>query len=794
MDEKALHLLGWNQLLGHWAGFAHTECGSNKIFARLPFAEKESASDHSEMVAEVRGLLQEEETLPFGGVSDVKTLVTGCKKHLVLEKDELLIVGKTMIGVSKLRSFVLRKKESLLRLASFFDLTECFKEGGVAIEALFNDDGDFRDHASGGLLRARQRYRSLKRSIENTTQDLIQKKNKLDVLQENFWTLREDRLVLPIKVTDKNLVAGIVHGRSKSGNTVFIEPSEIVDLNNQLKAAESDCAAEERLILQEESGFIGKRCDELLMLLEAVYEADTIDAAARLCEKLEGNPVSYGAKHDAVHLLEAKHPLMELSGKPCVANDFVFGDNRLLLISGPNAGGKTVCLKTLGINVLMAQAGLHPMIGEKSALPWFSKVYVVIGDEQNIENELSTFSAHLLQLKKILDESDSSSLVLIDEICGATSPHQGSSMAQAVLEHINDKNGTAFVTTHYESLKTFAAESASSQNCSVGFDLKTLAPTYRLLIGTPGSSAALELAQRTGIPVQVVDRTKHLIGDESNNVEKLLADLASIRGLLSKQKNELDEEKQKTLELQSELNRRLDKVREKIEKEHKRKHGDALKALVDTRIEIDQLKKSLPKADRQSLKETEKRLNAAAKNVRIHEPSVASEGERLMFKDLSPGDQVFLAKMNNWATVVSLESENNLQVSIGMMNAKAKFSDVKKIKKKSTSKNKQPKWKTQPSSFLDDQPQNLDVPFRTSVSTLDIRGFRVDDGESALDRFIDESLFAGRDVCFVIHGHGTGALRKGIRAYAKGHPSVKSQRPAEPQDGGDGVTILWLNF
>ena len=602
IDEKALQLLGWEQLLEHWAGFAHTNIGAKTIGARVPFSSAEKASHHSHMVNEVRGLLREEQSLPFGGVSDVRTMVVGCQKHLVLEKEELLEVGKTMVGVSKLRSFVLKKREELKRLSLLIEDTEAFQDLGNAIESLFNDDGDFRDNASQGLLRARQRYRHLKRSIESTTQDLIQNKKKLDVLQENFWTLREDRLVLPIKVSEKNLVGGIVHGRSKSGNTVYVEPSEIVDLNNQLKVAESDCSSEEYLILQEQSESIGNRCDDLLALLEAVYELDAIDAAARLCEKLMSNPVLYGTEANVVHLLEAKHPLMELSEKPCVANDFEFGENTLLLISGPNAGGKTVCLKTLGINVLMAQAGLHPMVARQSTLPWFKEIYVVIGDEQNIENELSTFSAHLLQLKNILTTSSSDSLILIDEICGATSPHQGSAMAQAVLEHINEKNGNAFVTTHYESLKTFAAQSPSSQNCSVGFDLKTLAPTYKLLIGTPGSSAAIELAERTEMPTAVVDRTKELVGNEANNVEKLLADIAGIRAQLSTQESKLEVEKQKTEGLQRDLNLRLDKVREKVEREHKRKHGDALKILVDTRTEIEAIKKHLPKQSRQFLK------------------------------------------------------------------------------------------------------------------------------------------------------------------------------------------------
>ena len=352
---------------------------------------------------------------------------------------------------------------------------------------------------SRGTGRLRREVAKLKQQLESRAKKLLEDAEIVSELQDSYWTQRDDRYVLPVRVSSKSKVSGIVHGSSGSGQTVFIEPTQLVELNNQLKLAECEVLEEEHRILAKLSAGVHDAASVLRSSATVVAHLDQISAGAKLAIDLQAHAPSF-SDDGRLDLRRARHPLILLSGKECIANDIQLDPEKILVISGPNAGGKTVVLKTVGLAAMMARHGLHICAGEGSVLPYYREVLTAIGDSQSIESELSTFSAHLELLRRFLERAKKDSLILIDEICSATEPEQGGALAQSVLESLAEQRIPAIISTHYERLKAMGAEDERISNASVGFDLETLMPTFHLHLGVPGASAALDVARRMKLP------------------------------------------------------------------------------------------------------------------------------------------------------------------------------------------------------------------------------------------------------------------------------------------------------
>ncbi|MBA3459172.1 MAG: Smr/MutS family protein, partial [Deltaproteobacteria bacterium] len=668
----------------------------------------------------------------------------------------------------------------------------------------FDADGKLVDHASDALGPLRRAHASIKSQLEKRMAGLLTDERFSQYLQDAYYTQREERFVLPIRTDGKGFVRGIVHGTSQSGQTLFIEPEEIVDLNNRAKLAEADVADEERRILVKFSGWVAEEADAFDASLAAAETLDVIAAAAIMAEDtVSAEPIIDDAPKIA--LLHARHPLMLLADRRCVANDIAVAAGATLLISGPNAGGKTVALKTTGLAALMARSGLHLTAESGSAIGWFPDVRTDIGDAQSLENDLSTFSGHMVNLRDFLASATRGALVLIDEIAVGTEPEQGAALAQAVLEALADAGVTGIVTTHYERLKALGATDARFSNASVGFDLARLEPTFKLHLGTPGSSGALALAQRTGIAISVVERARALMGPHVAKVEELLASVADQQRRIELERAALLAELEAVESDRAAHRTHRDQAKARFEKQTRAVHGEAIAELKAARREIEEVRRVLrakvaqEAATAEDLKAANRRLAAPGSQVARHEPRrPMPPGTPATAEKLVQGAPVIVPRLGR-AEVVSLLPDDKVEVRIGSMRASVLIKDVlmdtHRARRALERRAELPPPAVPPAEavvLVNGVPAGGKANARTVETTIDVRGNRADEAIAQVDRFLDESLMAARDTIFVIHGHGTGALRTAIRAHLSSHKSVEKMRPGEQSEGGDGVTVAFL--
>ncbi|HNN98422.1 MAG TPA: endonuclease MutS2, partial [Pseudomonadota bacterium] len=524
--------LSWPSLLEQLAGRCHTVRGAALARALTPLPSIAAAHQRQAEIVEARALQDHGEPLSFGGIYDVATALERSSKGGVLDPDELVELGSTLLGATRLRRHVLSRAGELPRLyAHASELAELPEVTGPIADS-FDEGRKLKDSASPALGGLRQRVNHLLAELGRRTDGLLNEPHIGPYLMDRFVTQREDRYVVPVRADSRTRVRGIVHGTSSSGATVFVEPEEIIDLNNRLKLAQLEVAEEERRILAELSLRIQQAAPQIAQNLQLLALLDLIDGCARLAIDLRANPVALldpASDAASVDLRNGRHPLMVLAGTQVVANDVALPSRGTLIISGPNAGGKTVSLKLTGLCVLMARVGLLLPVQEGSSLPWFDEVLTDVGDDQSLEKNLSTFSAHIHNLRRFLAAARPGTLVLLDEIAVGTDPEQGAALAQAVLEALAQAGATVLVTTHYDRLKALGATGAPFANASVGYDLVRLAPTYRLHLGIPGASSALPVAERLGLPAAIVARAQTLLSDAHSGLDRLLQTLSGER-------------------------------------------------------------------------------------------------------------------------------------------------------------------------------------------------------------------------------------------------------------------------
>ncbi|MFT3693178.1 MAG: Smr/MutS family protein [Kofleriaceae bacterium] len=723
-------------------------------------------------------------------------------KSAALEAAELVAVASTGRALSILRDHLETHAALAPGLhvhgAQLADLAHVFHP---ILEA-FDADGRLVDHASDELGGLRRAVTSLKQTLEKRMDSLLSDERYSVYLQDSYYTQREDRYVLPVRTDGKGFVRGIVHGTSQSGQTLFIEPEEIVDLNNRLKLAEAEVAAEERRIYIKFSGWIAEEADGFARSLGAAEVLDVICAAAIMADDTVGaEPVL--DESPRVGLLHARHPLMLLAERRCVANDITVDAGQTLVISGPNAGGKTVALKVVGLAALMARAGLHLTAESGSVMGWFHDVVTDIGDAQNLDKDLSTFSGHVVNLRELLSTASPGMLVLIDEIAVGTDPDQGAALAQSVLEQLAVKGVTGLVSTHYDRLKTLGAGgNPAFANASVGFDMEKLEPTFKLHLGSPGSSGALAVATRMGISKDVVERARELMGEQGTKVEDLLANVADQRRRLEQERAALLAELEAAESERHTTIQHRDRANARFEKELRRVHGEALSALRAARRDIDEIRKDLrAKADLnlEDVREATRKLTTPGGEVAKHEPKrKLPPGTPATVESLVVGAPVIVPKLGR-CEVVSPPHDGKVEVRLGMIRALVPIEDVlmdshraARAAERERERAVEDEKPVQGIVLVDGVPAGGKATGRTIESTIDVRGQRVDEAVAAVDQFLDESLLAARDTAWVVHGHGTGALRAAVREHLSAHKGIDKFRAGEPNEGGDGVTVAFL--
>ena len=801
---KTLEDLGWPTLVDHWAKRCATKRGEARVRASQLFDSIADARARACEISEARGLAARAAALPLGSISDVANAIDRVRKSAALEAAELVAVATTGRSLARLRAHVREHEPIAPRLWAHAQHIADLGHVYVPILEAFDPDGRLVDHASDALGSLRRALASIKSQLEKRMGTLLVDERFAPYIQDAYYTQREDRYVLPVRTDGKGFVRGIVHGTSQSGQTLFIEPEEIVELNNRAKLAEAEVLDEERRILVRFSGWVAEEADGFDSSLRAAEVLDVISAAAIVADDtISSEPILEEAPRIA--LLHARHPLMLLAERRCVANDVTVAEGTSLVISGPNAGGKTVALKTTGLAALMARAGLHLTAESGSAMGWFDDVRSDIGDAQSLEHDLSTFSGHMVNLRELLATAGRGSLVLIDEIAVGTDPEQGAALAQAVLEALADRGVTAIVTTHYERLKALGATDPRFANGSVGFDLARLEPTFKLHLGTPGSSGALAVALRTGIRADVVDRARALMGPHVARVEDLLASVADQQRRLEEERAALLAELEAVEADRAASRAHRERAQLRFEKETRAAHGEALASLKAARREIEDIRRDIRDRARaaetstEDLKAAQRRLVTASGVVAKHEPKrTQPPGTPATPEQLVPGAPVIVPRLGR-AEVVAVLPDEKVEVRVGSMRAIVPIKDTLIDTHRAARRHERrgPKHDTLPGlgagvTIVDGVPAGGRANARTPDATVDVRGNRVDEAVAMVDRFVDESLLASRDTLFVIHGHGTGALRAAVRAHLATHKAIDKFRAGEPNEGGDGVTVAFL--
>ncbi len=816
VSEKMSEALGWGELLERLAELCHTERGQERA-RTLPLLEGvEAVEAELDLVGEARALHDQGDPPPFGAIWDLRQPLLRLQKEGTLEGPTLIQMAQTLKAGSQLSRFLRDRGEGerpegtrgpgarglipeqgtrgpgaggLARLAA--GIAPLDGVSGPILDS-FDEGGVLADHASDELGALRRALAELHERLVRRMRGLMEVPQIAKHLQDTFYTQREDRYVLPVRADAGPAVEGIVHGSSASGATIFIEPQEVVGLNNELKVAEIAVAREEARILTELSEMVGEEWEAIEKNLALLERLDVIDARARLATRLEAQRPRI-SRDGRLRLHGIRHPLMVLAGTRVIPNELELSAARALIISGPNAGGKTVCLKTLGLCALMARAGMHLPAGADSELPVYEVVCAEMGDDQSIEKNLSTFTAHLSHLQQFLAVARPGALILLDEIAVGTDPGEGAALAQAALEALVAAGAQVVVTTHYERLKSLAVADPRFANASVGFDLERLHPTYRLHLGVPGSSGALAVARRLGLPAAIVDRAAGLLDSAAQDLAALLTQLAGERTRLEAQREALAATTAEAEALVVKQRQTLEKAREKERLAVQGAFSQAVEELKRARQELERAQSLLRRPpSKERLEQADRQIGAAAAKIREHEPKSEAEGSPARPEDLRPGVRVVAPSLGGVGEVLEAPQRGKVAVRVGGIRAQVAVGELLLAPAGAAPSGPPRRREAPPERAPAQAPSERRTPIRTDAITLNVRGLRVDEALAETDKFIDHMLLGGEGVFFIIHGHGTGALRSALRSHLGSSELIDRIHPAETRDGGEGVTVVWL--
>ena len=698
----------------------------------------------------------------------------------MLSAEELNAIVKVLTTSRKIHSYFSRRKNLYPLLIEKINQIHIDKVIEYNINEAIDEEGRVKDSASKELSAIRRQIDERKQSLRKNLDRILKEVAGKDWIQEEIITTREGRMVIPIKTEYKNRVPGFIHSTSSSGATVYIEPTETLDLNNEICTLQFQEQREINKILSELTHQIRKNKDNLLNNVHVLSDIDFIQAKAKYSIEMLGDEpkiIEFGT----LKLLDARHPILLQRHKrgEVVPLNIEFGDDvNTLVITGPNAGGKSVAMKTVGLLNILAQSGCHIPASPESEIRVFSDIFVDMGDEQSIENDLSSFSSHLSNLKLIIGSANRSSIALIDEIGSGTDPAEGAAIAAAVLEHLSRLNCLTIATTHHGSLKTFAFETPYFQNGAMEFNQETLQPTYRFRSGVPGSSYAIEMAERMLLPKDIVRRSKVLRGTAENKLENLIIDLEQKAQELKKNLDEASEKKNRYNAL-NQLYQNKIKSLEKELREIKSHAIDEAKIIVEkanTVIEktVKEIKES--SADKQIIKIARDQIK------QIEEEFIQLKNELEVSENVNEayyvGDIVELKASKSIGEIVAQQNKNHFTILIGSLKVKAHRKEIRKSDEKPTPTLRAVTY--------------IDASLKGIKKEIDLRGMYADEAITAIEKFFDDAILSGLHRVSLIHGKGTGALRHKVNEYLKNNASIKSFRLGEWNEGGVGVTIVEL--
>ncbi len=792
MDAHALRTLEFDKVIARLAKHTSFAAGRELALALQPSPERAEVVRRQRETAEARRLLNMKPRTGLAGAHDVRPSAAKAERGGVLDPNELLDIARTLECARDLKYAIARLAETLPLLAAAVDLIEPLTRIIDDVNRCINQRGEVTDAASPALGALRREIRTLHGRLYQRLEEILSAATAKGIAQEPIITLRDGRYVIAVKADMRGQLRGIVHDVSGSGATVWMEPLAVVELANKWREAQLEEEREVERVLRRLSGDAGAQAESIAWNVETLARIDLALAKARFGDEIDAPELPYEDEDQPwivespaqLHLLQARHPLLR---KPVVPSTVtVGGPYRVLLITGPNTGGKTVALKTAGLLALMAQSGLPVPADLGSRLPVFDDIFADIGDEQSIEQSLSTFSSHMTNIISIVQRADSGSLVLLDELAAGTDPAEGSALARAILLRLLELGALTIATTHHGELKAFAHEVEGVMNASVEFDVKTLSPTYRLSIGLPGRSNALEIAERLGMPRPIIDAARCSIAPEQRQVDDLLTDIKRERDDAASARQAEEVARRESEAIRARLEERLEGVddererlvaqaRAEIERETERVRSLLVEAARDAeaaRLAAAEEKLQKAKAEAARLAERIEKQ----RRPRRERPQRAPSGPRPA--EIRVGDMVWLRGMERFGEAMSApDAKGEVEIRLGPLHSRVKLSQVERVQR--------PRESQAHGAVTADIAPPPDVPVE-----LDLRGQTADEALPTVERYIDDAFRASVESVRLIHGKGTGALRRAVREFIAKHPLVSSYEEAPREYGGEGVTIV----
>ena len=785
MNSKVFTTLEYGKIKQQIEQFLVTDAGREQLVSLTPSSDYQQVKDWLDETADGADVVRLKGEIPIPNLTEIAPFLKRLNiENSALSGTELAHIKKLLVSMKVVVTFFDTLAAEDVKLRSIDELVsqlDLMPEITDDLVRSVDDDGRILDGASSEL-------RSVRRAIQKTQTDIRSRMNRFikgadaKYLSEPIITVRDDRFVIPIKAEFKQRFGGIVHDQSASGHTLYVEPSSVVENNNELRRLQLSEREEERRILIALTATLRPYSDSLKNNMSLMGHLDFINAKAKYADSVKAT-LPLISTDNYVNLRKARHPLIDID--KVVPNDIEIGENyRSIIVTGPNTGGKTITIKTVGLLQLMGQSGLFITANEESHIGIFDDVFADIGDDQSIEANLSTFSSHLDNIISILNQLTDKSLVLLDELGAGTDPKEGAALAMAVIDAIADKSSELIATTHYPELKAFAYDRENTINASMEFDVETLKPTYRLMIGVPGQSNALNIAEKLGLNESIIEKARAYTDDSNQDINNMIAELTEQTRKARVDAEELEIQLQDATELQTELKAQFDKYQGSKQKLFEKAQFEANQVVSDAKKRADEIIADLHKKQAQVGKATVKEnelieakgaLNALEVEPNLKKNKVLKREKRK--HDFHKGDEVLVKSYGQHGTLVDKQKDGSWEVQMGILKMKIDPNDLEK--EKSVPEKKQ-KYRAHVS--------------RTRSSgispTLDLRGERYEEAMSRLDSYIDSALLAGYPTVTIIHGKGTGALRNGVNDYLKSNPRVGSFGYSAPNAGGDGSTIV----
>lgn len=781
MRQKTLDVLEFDKIKSFVANEAISDLGREKVAEMSPATDFETVEFQINETDEISQIYNKHRLPSLSGLTKVAQYIHRSTIGGVLNVTELNAIKRLIQVQNQFKTFynqLLEEDEEVKypildsQMAQLPILTDLFKDINDKCDA-----HDLYDHASYELQSIRSKISSTNQRIRQNLDRVVKSQANRKKLSDAIVTVRNDRNVIPVKAEYRQDFNGIVHDQSASGQTLYIEPSSVVEMNNQISRLRNDEAVERERILTELTSQVAVESDALLLAESIMGHLDFLIAKARYARAIKGTKPTFHNER-TVYLPNAYHPLLDHN--TVVANTIEFVDDiETVIITGPNTGGKTVTLKTLGLIIVMAQSGMLIPTLDGSQLSVFENVYCDIGDEQSIEQSLSTFSSHMKNIVEILKEADKNNLILFDELGAGTDPSEGAALAMSILDHVRNLGALVMATTHYPELKAYSYNREGVMNASVEFDVETLSPTYKLLMGVPGRSNAFDISKKLGLSLNIINKAKTMIGTDEQEINNMIESLEKNSKRVDEQRIELDR-----------LVKEAQTTHDELEKQYQQYQNYEKSLMDEAKEKANQRVKSATKEADAILKELRELRDKKGADVKEHElidkkkqlddqyeaKSIKQNVQKQKYDKIQAGDEVKVLSYGQKGEVLELVGDEEAVVQMGILKMKLPIEDLEKMKKK----------KETPTKMV------TRANRQTVKTELDLRGYRYEDALIELDQYLDQAVLSNFEQVYIIHGKGTGALQKGVQQHLKRHKSVKTFRGGMPSEGGFGVTVASL--